>query len=363
MLKQTVRNRNIFFIILMALVLVFILGFSNNKLRVEQVYTHGIYPPFAISLRFMFGWIPFSVGDLVYAALIIWLLWGIFHNIKALFLHRFYWWKFWRNARSVLKVVLCILIVFYIVWGLNYKRLGIRYELGLQHQAFDTSDLYRLQDAIVARVNVSKMALMHSGDTVVDKYDIFDRAVVCYHEAEEKFPFLRYRMPSIKPSLFSYLENYWGFTGYYNPFTGEAQVNTTVPAFLIPNITTHEMAHQIGYAKENEANFAGYLAAAYSSDTLFHYSIYLDLFMYANGQVAYFDSARAAAYIDQLIPAVLADLAEWRAFSRKYESFVDPIVSWIYGNYLRLNNQPKGIRSYGEVIDMLIAYYKKYGEI
>jgi hypothetical protein len=79
--------------------------------------------------------------------------------------------------------------------------------------------------------------------------------------------------------LWGWLGNYVGFTGYYNPFTGEAQVNTTVPKFLQPFTASHEVAHQLGYAKEMEANFVGYLAASHSTDTLFRYSVYLDLFL------------------------------------------------------------------------------------
>ena len=97
-----------------------------------------------------------------------------------------------------------------------------------------------------------------------------------------------------------------GFTGYYNPFTGEAQVNTTVPKFLLPYITLHEIGHQLGYAKEDEANFSGYLAAVDSHDTLFQYSTYLDLFVYANREVFYFDSTASKLAAAQLVPEVKA---------------------------------------------------------
>ena len=56
------------------------------------------------------------------------------------------------------------------------------------------------------------------------------------------------------------------FLGYYNPFTGEAQVNTNVPAFVIPFTTCHEMAHQIGYASESEASFVGFLVIRNSNN-------------------------------------------------------------------------------------------------
>ena len=124
----------------------------------------------------------------------------------------------------------------------------------------------------------------------------------CYDEAAVVYPCLQYKTPSIKSSVYGLLGDYLGFTGYYNPFTGEAQVNTTVPKFLIPYITLHEMGHQIGYAKEDEANFSGYLAAVASHDTLFQYSTYLDLFVYANREVYYFDSTASNLQRHQLVP-------------------------------------------------------------
>lgn len=123
------------------------------------------------------------------------------------------------------------------------------------------------------------------------------------------------------------------------------------------------MGHQLGYAKEDEANFSGYLAAVNSHDTLFQYSTYLDLFVYANREVYYFDSTASKQAAMQLIPAVKADLLEWRRFNKKYTSVLEPAISWLYGKYLQVNQQPQGLRSYNEVIASLLAYYSKYGKI
>jgi len=163
--------------------------------------------------------------------------------------------------------------------------------------------------------------------------------------------------------LWGWLGNYLGFTGYYNPFTGEAQVNTMFPKFLQPFTTCHEVAHQLGYAKEREANFVGYLAAAASQDTLLQYSVYLDLYMYSNRNLFETDSAAAKEFRKQLVPGVLEDLKEWKAFNKKYRNPVEPVIRWIYGIYLERNQQPQGVLSYDEVTAFLIAYYKKFGRI
>ena len=193
--------------------------------------------------------------------------------------------------------------------------------------------------------------------------ELIQGATRSYAAAEKKFPFLVYRNISVKSSLYGTLGDYLGFTGYYNPFTGEAQLNTTVPKMLLPYIATHEIAHQLGYAKENEANFVGYLAAINSADTLFHYSTYLDLFLYTNREVYYLDSAASRKALNELSVPVGKDLIELRQFDLDHQSFFEPLINWMYGNYLKLNNQPKGLHSYNAVVGMLIEYYKKYGKI
>jgi hypothetical protein len=159
------------------------------------------------------------------------------------------------------------------------------------------------------------------------------------------------------------LGNYSGFTGYYNPFTGEAQVNTTIPEFLQPFIACHEVGHQLGYAREVEANFVGYLAGANAENVLLQYSTYLDLFTYANRNLYFADSTEAIQFQKSLVPLVKQDFKTWAAFNKRHRSFMQPLFSFVYDKFLRSNRQPAGILSYDEVTGFLINYYKKYGKI
>ena len=165
-----------------------------------------------------------------------------------------------------------------------------------------------------------------------------------------QLPFLEYTAPSLKPSLYSYLGNYLGYSGYYNPFTGEAQVNTTVPVVLQPFVTTHEIGHQLGFTKENEANFAGFLAARSSPDAAVQYSVYFDMYIYASKNLRQRDTALARSLARQLPEVAKADLRELRKFYERYENPLEPIIHMLYGHYLKANEQPQGILSYDEVI-------------
>lgn len=357
------RYRKSYILLAFIILLAGIIWFSADHLRVERIYTYGLYPVVSRFLRLLFGWIPFSFGDIVYGILILFLLFRLVRFIINILRHRFSWRKFWKNGFSRLNVLLAIVLVFYIFWGINYQRLGIGYQLQLQAQTFDTADLHHLEEALLEKVNLSKSALLREGQPYPTKRELFHRAVDSYKQTAKEFPYLQYRNASVKSSLFGWLGNYLGFTGYYNPFTGEAQVNTTVPDFLIPYTTTHEIAHQLGYAREDEANFVGYLACAYSTDPLFHYSVYLELFMYANRQMSYIDTTTAKGDFDRLLPKVKEDIEVWRKFNRSHSSFLQPVTDWVYGSYLKLNSQAKGMMSYGQVTALLMAYYKKYGKI
>jgi len=360
--KKSWPRYRTFWILAVALVIV-IKIFSLSAERVETLYTSGFYVLLSRILRFLFGWIPFSLGDILYLLAGFWLLGKLIKTIKSLIRRQFQWNIFFKNISKALLGLIFIYIVFNIFWGLNYNRQGIAHQLRLTETTYDTSDIILLQDMLLQKVNSSKTVLIRQDYQYPDKKFLFHRAKDAYNDAEKIYPFLQYKALSAKSSLYGWWGNYLGFTGYYNPFTGEAQVNTTVPKFLQPYISTHEMAHQLGYAKEDEANFAGYLAAVNSHDTLFHYSAYLDLYIYANREVFYFDSVASLQSRELLIPEVKKDIAEWRQFNLNHRSFIEPAISWMYGNYLKLNEQPKGLRSYNAVIATLIAYYKKYGKI
>ncbi len=152
-----------------------------------------------------------------------------------------------------------------------------------------------------------------------------------------------------------------GFSGYYNPFSGEAQVNTTIPRFVQPFTTCHEIGHQMGYAKEEEANFCGFLATKSSKDPAFRYSVYVDLYLYAASALYSLDSTAFIPYRESLKPDVRQDLRDLKEFYRKYQNPFEPLIHIIYGKYLKANRQPQGIDSYDEVVGLAIAYYRKYG--
>jgi hypothetical protein len=351
------------YLLIIAIFVILIKWYTINSLRVENSYSTFIYPKIGMFFRLITAWLPISFGDILYGLAVGWLLYSFILFIIAALKHNLKRQKIVYGLKRTILISGIIYIVFNLLWGINYNRLGIAYQLKLNMQPYSVEDLKNINEVLLSKVNTAKLALLNNPQPYPTNKELFAKVKNAYNRLSNVYPFLAYKTISLKSSMWGWLGNYTGFTGYYNPFTGEGQVNTSIPKFLLPYTTCHEVAHQLGYAKEMEANFVGYLAASNSADTLFYYSVYLDLFIYSNRNLRSMDSVVAKKYAEQLIPAVKTDLEEWRKFSIRYKNPIEPFIRWGYGKYLQSNSQPQGMMSYDEVTSFLIAYYKKFGKI
>jgi hypothetical protein len=330
---------------------------------VEKNYTYGVYPVISKFQRFVFGWIPFSVGDLFYAFLILVILVRSFQFLKLIFRKRMNRKYFIAGLQQLIFFFLFLYVIFNLLWGLNYNRKGLESQLRLEVKPYSFEELDTVAGILQERLNYyAALVEEKQRDSFDKKRALFRECSTAYNKAAQEYPFLHYTHPCIKPSLFSYAGNYLGFQGYYTPFSGEAQVNTTIPRFLEPYVTTHEIAHQLGYAKENEANFVGYLVCKSSASSILRYSMYFDIFNYAWGAIKQQDTMLAKKYRQQLHPQAVKDYEELREFYRKHRNPVEPVIMWVYNEYLKANNQPEGKQTYNAVIGWIVAYYKKYGK-
>jgi hypothetical protein len=346
------------------LVIVLIKISTFYPLWIEKNYSRGVYPYISWLYRSSFGWIPFSIGDIIYATAGLFLLIGTVKLIKSGLARRFEVKNLKSTFLRAFFIFSTIYIYFNLCWGLNYNRPGIAYQLQLPQAKHSKQDLKLISTLLLHKVNEYR-AMLGSGKIKYKSYpEIFSEAQTAYRQSTVAgFSYLAYNTKSVKRSMYGRLGNFLGFLGYYNPFTGEAQLNLTMPRFLIPFVTCHEIAHQLGYASESEANFVGYLAATQSTDTLFHYSTYFDLFNYANSELSLKDSIAAKDNYNQLTPSVKNDVEELREYWRKSDNIVEPIIKTFYDRYLKANQQAEGVKSYNDVTGWLIAYLKKYGKI
>ena len=224
------KKRWVLWIVLLTTV-VLIRLFSASSSRAETWYSTGLYPNMAIFLRLLTGWLPISLGDLLYGLAGAWLLYKLVKAINAIARKKVTLQFMLTKFSNAVLILVVIYIVFNLFWGINYNRRGIASQLGLPIEKYSTADLRILNTVLLQKINDCKTASLRSGKTVVTSKAIFEGAAEAYGEAHKRYPFLQYTAKNVKTSLWGWLGNYAGFTGYYNPFTGEAQVNTTVPKF------------------------------------------------------------------------------------------------------------------------------------
>jgi Protein of unknown function (DUF3810) len=334
---------------------------SLSPAAVERFYSMGFYPIVSRFQRGLFGWIPFSVGDLLYFFVSVWLLYLLVIGIGRLIRRELGRGWLWVLCRRVVFALLLVYVLFNGLWGLNYDRRGIAAQLQLEVRPYSTEELAHLLTLVCSRLNALDSVQVLDTARLGSHHVLFAGAVRAYDSLALREPLFNYAPTSVKSSLYGYLNDYLGFGGYYNPFTGEAQVNTTLPVLEQPFTACHEMGHQLGYAKENEAEFSGYFSARSSPDPAFRFSVYTDLYFYAARELYVRDSNLVRPLRDQLHPFVRQYFRRIQAFSRKYQNPFEPVVRGIYGHYLRANRQPQGLMTYNEVVAWLIAYAKKNG--
>lgn len=329
-----------------------------------QFYFHRWYVWISAILRSLSQFIPISLGDLLYIGWGIGLLVYLLRIVIRLL--RFNWTEAGLATLGLLRFTLSLYLAFLVLWGYNYRRPSLAEDLGLEVGPYETRDLYQLADTLLQEVNRHKVLL---GDTLsATKMDsssreVFNSAIAAYGIVAKQWPALRYRYPVVKPSLFGERLNYLGVTGYLNPFTNEAQVNTTTPGFLLPFTTCHEIAHQLGYAPEEAANFIGYLAATHTPDIRFRYAANYEMFLYSVGQLARQDTVLASQLWKQVLPGVKKDYEVVKRFYARYKGPADKLAYLFYDQYLKANQQEKGIHSYSEVTGWLIAYFRKQRQV
>lgn len=336
--------------------------FSYFPDAVELYYSNGFYPAFSRAQRWLFGWIPFSVGDILYALFVLYLIYKLvdmIRKIRAKSTGKSYWIG---ALKKIVFIILLVYVSFNLFWGLNYNRRGIIYQLNLPASKVTKEDLAVVMEELMLKVNAFDSAGKSGRSAIESRKKLFSGAISSYKSLVTKNPVFEYKDPSVKISLYSYLGNYLGYTGYYNPFSGEAHINNTVPLFIQPFTTCHEIGHQLGYAKENEANIAGYLSAKNSTDPNFLYSVYYEMYSYGRPYLYFQDSLLLRRLDSSLRPGVKNDFRELRSFFRRHENPAEKAIDRLYSQYLKANEQPSGKVTYSEVIIWLVSYYKKYGK-
>ncbi|SFR31453.1 Protein of unknown function [Robiginitalea myxolifaciens] len=331
---------------------------SRNPEWVERNYSQGIYLIFSGFFRWLYGWIPFSIGDVIYIFLLAYSTYLLITRWRGIRLH----WK--SYLRNIIAAFAVIHFTFYLLWGLNYFRQPLGDRLGLKKE-YSQGELLAMTHYLTEKVNRQQESLPADSQKLLfepyEKAVIFDQTLDGYGRIADSVPALAYNRHSLKTSLISTPLTYMGYGGYLNPFTGEAQVNARLPLFRFPVVSAHEIGHQLGYSAENETNFIGYLVTRQQEDPLLQYTAEAYALSYCLSEINRRDSVLAKQWVNRLNPGVRAHYAKQRTFWEAFENPLEPVFKAIFNSYLKANKQQDGIRSYNRVVGLIIAYHRQQG--
>jgi hypothetical protein len=354
--KPALRQFTVVFILA---ILIFIFGLSSSL--VEQVYSDHIYLWIAAVLRAVSARVPFPLGDLLYLLLIGFVLFkGCLFIRKAL-------QKKLSKANGVLvplalgKFILILYIAFKLLWGLNYSRPPINKRLGITDAKYNNKELIALAAYLINNINRIQQERSINPQTKNKVYSIGELqagAVASYAGLSKSNQFFRYPQPVVKKVLNTWMITKIGLEGYYSPVSGEANLNMRIPAADLPFVTCHEIAHQLGIGREDEANLIGYLVSTHSPDLNFQYSGDYSVLTNVLIELRIKEPERYLEVIKQLNAGTIADFKKEQDFWIQYNSDMSLYMGVAFDKFLKLNNQDKGINSYQDIVIWLYNLHK-----
>ncbi len=337
---------------------------SVNPESVEKLYSEGIYRHMGSLLSTFTGFFPFSVAEALVILTPVLILFYLSRSIYTALTHP------GGSALQILNSFTNVLIavsvgyfLFVILWGLNYYRLPYPKITDLDVRPASLEELEAVCISAIEKANLLRSRVNEDRSGVMEVKEagrqLFLRAKKGYQAAARIVPQLEGRYGTPKGVMLSIGLTYSGIAGIYFPFTGEANVNTMVPDCLLPSTACHEMAHQRGFAREDEANYIAYWTCSLHPDPDFQYSGTLLAMIHATKALRDNDPDRYARISKLYSQGVLRDLKAHNAFWQRYEGPVERTSNKINNAYLKANKQKDGVQSYGRMVDLLIAEYRK----
>ncbi len=271
-----------------------------------------------------------------------------------------------RCLLGLLSIVMLLYSLFVWSFGAGYKTSSLDKKLGLTRKDVSAEELYDTLNFVTDRLNELDGEIIYVKEKgSVRPYSHSENVKLCFESygvIKEKYSFIDNFYVPVKQLSVSDIMTYTHISGVYSFFTGEANLNTNYPYFVNVYTTAHEMAHQRGIAREDEANFIAYLVCINSDDPYMRYSGYLNMYEYL-GDALY--EASPELYKEAAVRLNMNaryDLSCYSEFFDKYRKSTAAKVSDAVNNtYLKIQGTP-GTKSYGMVVDLAVAYYEEAAE-
>jgi len=247
------------------------------------------------------------------------------------------------------------------MWGSFYYRSSLQEQTGIIAEEVTTDALYRVTSYFVKRANeaAEQIPRGEDGDLFMTPQAIAQLSVSVYDGLEAEYPIFAKARTAPKVLLLSEGLSYIDCTGFYFPYFGESNLNGHSPRTAIPATAAHELAHQMGIASEQEANFAAVLSCTQSDYPAFIYSGWQLGAMYLLNALARADRILWKEVQGELSDTVRQDFVRINTYWAQYDTLVSDTADRINSGRQENYGQDLKTQSYGAVVDLLVAYYKE----
>ena len=326
-------------------------------------FCFNVYPVFSGIGSRVWGLLPFSAGEFFVALFILGVLTGLVFLI--IYVKK-------RKGQRVLALlgglswagiaaaVLFLLVTFNCLVG--YSRTPFSSYSGLTLREYSAEELRELAVYMIEEANRCAEAVELDGEGHPVKPEGFSKlAVRAMSELAWDYPVLDTYYPQPKAVLASPVMSNFNIAGIYFPVTVEANYNQAMPVSSQGFTVCHELSHLSGFIREDEANFIAFVACRESGDPYLRYSGYLGALTYTMN--AYYGVADREDYVElynSISPTIREEFAYRGSYWAQYEKKATfKAATAVNDAYLKANDQADGTRSYGRVVDLLLAEFYK----
>lgn len=265
----------------------------------------------------------------------------------------------YRLAIFLVSAICAVYAGYSLLWGTYYYGDDFLAQSGLRKDPVSTEQLEAVTRYFADEANVlaDSVPRDEAGLYQCDRAGILARSDTLFDATVREYQCLSGPRVSAKGIKLSRALSYLDFTGFLFPFTGEANVNTDFPSALFASTVAHELSHQRGVAKEQEANFVAVLASMCTEDSDFRYSAALLAYTHLGNALYSVDYAAWERVYTSLDESVRLDLSANNAYWRQFDTPVQTVSNTVYDGFLKSYDQTLGMKSYGACVDLLVNYY------
>lgn len=343
-----------------ALVLLF-LALRNNRELMRKLSDCAVRPLHR-GLSVFCSRFPFSVGEMLIAAAVIFLLVCLFFFLRWIIKKPKKLKTAYRFLMTLLSFGMTVYAGFCFLWGVYYYGDSFAEKSGFDREPISTEQLAKVTAYFAEMANEysEQVDRDENGFYQADFETILADSDRVFENTEKDWPCLTGPAIQAKSFLHSRLMSYTDFTGFFFPFTAEANVNTDVTSAYFASTVAHELSHQRGVAQEDEANFVAVLASLNYGDPDYVYSASLLAYCHLGNALYKADRDSWREIVSLLNDKVLGDYEAEEEYWEQFRTPVKEISNTVYENFLYSYDQDLGLKSYGACVDLLVNYYEKF---